>query len=372
MVDPFVILAPVLLLAVVALLRFVGCAGILGLDDVKYVPVLGDLDITISPESAIVGGPPFTLTVNGSVSDFFPGAEVLWNGRRIPPTPALTGSTRQLTVQIPASDIATVGFASVQVSNPGSHDSNVVEFTIKDPLNITSLDPPSKLVCQSQFTLKVFGTGFVSGSQVQWNDGSNPLLSLTTRLVSGHLEADVPANLIEELAPGPPGGSAVKKTVKVTVFNPAPGGGTSTPLPFDIVPGTPPNSVRFDPKPAQVANSGDILNGTYKNIDFLINQWIWSGQPNGAVISPTTSAPSNFSFVNGERILASLIVFATAVGQIKLSDGGTNPDVQRSFTSAEVGLFHTVPTNWTKCAKTVKYEFSALFPVLEIVYLGPP
>ncbi len=294
MIDPFVILAPVLLLAVVALLRFVGCAAVLGLDDVTYAPA--------------------------------------------PPQP----------------------------TNPV-------------PTTTSPLDPPSKLVCDGLFTLKVFGTGFVDNpdpakrSQVQWNDGSNPPLSLTTRLVSGHLEADVPANLIEELAPGPPGGSAVKKTVKVTVFNPAPGGGTSTPLPFDIVPGTPPNSVRFDPKPAQVANSGDILNGIYKNLDFGISQWRWELRPNGSVISLTTSAPSSFSFVNGERILASVVVFPTGVGQIKLSDF-TNPDVQRSFTPAQVGSFQTVPTNWTKCAKTIKVEFSAAaaLPILEIAYLGPP
>src|ERR1700737_3229536 len=36
MIDPFVILAPILLLAVIALLRFVGCASILGVDDVAY------------------------------------------------------------------------------------------------------------------------------------------------------------------------------------------------------------------------------------------------------------------------------------------------------------------------------------------------
>ena len=36
MIDPFVILAPILLLAVIALLGFVGCASLLGVDDVTY------------------------------------------------------------------------------------------------------------------------------------------------------------------------------------------------------------------------------------------------------------------------------------------------------------------------------------------------
>jgi hypothetical protein len=63
MVDPYVILAPVFLLLVVALLRFVGCALLLGVDDVQYASPALD---SISPTSATVGDPPFTLTLNGS------------------------------------------------------------------------------------------------------------------------------------------------------------------------------------------------------------------------------------------------------------------------------------------------------------------
>ncbi len=256
MVDPYMLLAPVLLLAVIALLRFVGCELIF--------PLVG------------------------------------------PPDPVTTG-----------------------------------------------LDPASATVCGPGFQLKVSGTGFVSGSQVQWN-GANR----TTGFISAtQLEADISEDDI-----------GAKGTAQVTVAN---GSLTSSPLPFEVVPGTP-NAVRFDPQPPQVANSGDILNGIYKNLDFGISQWRWSFQPNGSVISLTTSAPSSFSFVNGKRILASVVVFPTAAGNIKLSDGGTNPDVLLSL--APTGSFQTVPTNWTKCAKTATVEFSGAppFSVLEIAYLGPP
>jgi hypothetical protein len=38
MIDPFLLLAPILLLPIVGLLRFTGCAAILGIDDVTYGP----------------------------------------------------------------------------------------------------------------------------------------------------------------------------------------------------------------------------------------------------------------------------------------------------------------------------------------------
>jgi hypothetical protein len=41
MLDPFIILAPVLLLFVVALLGFTGCAGLLGIDEVSYAATTG-------------------------------------------------------------------------------------------------------------------------------------------------------------------------------------------------------------------------------------------------------------------------------------------------------------------------------------------
>jgi IPT/TIG domain-containing protein len=75
------------------------------------VPVIAQ----IMPNTAKAGGPAFTLTVNGS--NFNANAVVNWNGAAQNTThPA----TNQLTVQIPASDIATAGMVQVSVTNPGS------------------------------------------------------------------------------------------------------------------------------------------------------------------------------------------------------------------------------------------------------------
>jgi hypothetical protein len=75
------------------------------------------------------------------------------------------------------------------------------------------LVPTSSLPGGPSFTLTVNGTGFVSGAMVKWNG-----TALSTTLVSSsQLKAAVPASNI-----------AAAATASVTVFNPAPGGGTSS------------------------------------------------------------------------------------------------------------------------------------------------
>jgi TolB protein len=85
---------------------------------------------------------------------------------------------------------------------------------------ITSLNPSSAAVGGPAFTLTVNGTGFVSGSVVRWN-GSN---RATTYVNSTRLTASIPAADI-----------ATAGSASVTVFNPAPGGGTSNAAAFGAV-----------------------------------------------------------------------------------------------------------------------------------------
>jgi hypothetical protein len=68
---------------------------------------------SLAPSSAVVGGPAFTLTVNGT--NFDPAAVVQFNGS--PRTTTFVSST-QLQAAIPAGDIATQGASSVTVANP--------------------------------------------------------------------------------------------------------------------------------------------------------------------------------------------------------------------------------------------------------------
>ena len=87
---------------------------------------------SISPTSAIAGGPGFTLTVNGT--NFVSGSTVSFNGNARATTFV---SATQVTAVILASDIATAGSVNVTVTNRGGGTSNAVRFTVVTPQQAT-------------------------------------------------------------------------------------------------------------------------------------------------------------------------------------------------------------------------------------------
>jgi hypothetical protein len=188
---------------------------------------------SLSPNSAIAGGPAFTLTVNGS--NFENTATVQWNNANLVTT--FVNAT-QLTAVVPATDIASVGTASVVVFNPppvpgGANairrqivpvgtTSNPLTFTINasNPLpTIVSLSPNSKSAGSGAFTLTVNGTNYISSSVVQWNGSPRATTFVSaTQLTAAITAADIPAANI----------------ALVSVVNPAPGGGLSNIVDFNI------------------------------------------------------------------------------------------------------------------------------------------
>jgi hypothetical protein len=80
---------------------------------------------SLSPNTAVAGGPAFTLTVNGT--NFASGATVRWNGAARPTTFV---STTQLRASITAADIAAAGTAQVTVANSGASVSNPLTLTV--------------------------------------------------------------------------------------------------------------------------------------------------------------------------------------------------------------------------------------------------
>ena len=80
---------------------------------------------SLSPASACVGGPAFTLTVTGT--GFPPDALVLWNGTPVPTTYI---SATTLNASIPAQAIATAGTALITVSGVDLATSSPVAFPI--------------------------------------------------------------------------------------------------------------------------------------------------------------------------------------------------------------------------------------------------
>jgi hypothetical protein len=86
--------------------------------------------------------------------------------------------------------------------------------------SISSISPSIALALGSSFTLTVNGSGFVSGSVVEVNGSSRP----TTFVSSTQLTAQISNNDILSVG-----------TRTITVFNPAPGGGTSNSATLTVI-----------------------------------------------------------------------------------------------------------------------------------------
>ena len=168
----------------------------------------------------------FTLTVNGT--NFTSDAVVNWNGA---PQPTTFVSATQITAAIPASLPAFPGTARITVTNSNGTSSSL-PFTLSTPTTalaapaIGTLSQSSAAAGNAAVTLAVTGTNLLPCSTVQWTNISSAKSTLATTYVSAtQITATIPAS--DFLAIG---------TTQVAVVTPGPGGGTSTNVPFTIVP----------------------------------------------------------------------------------------------------------------------------------------
>jgi Putative Ig domain len=170
---------------------------------------------SLSQTCVTAGSAKFTLTVNGT--NFVSGSVVSWNGTGLTTTFV---SSSQLTATVPAANVATAGTVSVTVVNPNpcGATSTTATFTITPKPTIASISPACIAAASPGFTLTVNGTGFVSGSVVNWNG-----TGLTTTFVSStQLTAAVPAANV-----------ATAGMASITVVNPC-AGATSSATQFTI------------------------------------------------------------------------------------------------------------------------------------------
>ena len=86
---------------------------------------------------------------------------------------------------------------------------------------LTSMSPTTAVAGSGALTLTVNGSGFIAASRVRWNGADRP----TTLLSAAQMTAAISAADV-----------ATAGTALVTVFTPAPGGGTSASLTFTIIP----------------------------------------------------------------------------------------------------------------------------------------
>src|SRR5205823_5471742 len=123
-----------------------------------------------------------------------------------------------LTASIAATDIASTGTATVTVLSPAPGGTSAAKvFTINASPNpaptLSSIIPSSATAGGAAFTITVAGANFLNSSIVRWNGTSRTTSFISSAtLTAGILASDIAT-----------GGNAT-----VTVFNPAPGGGTSS------------------------------------------------------------------------------------------------------------------------------------------------
>jgi hypothetical protein len=121
------------------------------------------------------------------------------------------------------------------------------------------LNPNSAIAGGATFTLTITGINFVNGSVVRWNGNNRQ----TTFLSATQVSAQIPASDI-----------ASAGTAQVSVFNPAPGGGSSGTLNFTITQPNPvPTITSLNPN-SVVAGSASFtltINGT----GFLNTSTVW-------------------------------------------------------------------------------------------------
>lgn len=166
---------------------------------------------SISPSAATAGSGPITLTATGS--SFMSNSVLQVNGAARSTT-FISGT--QLSTTLTSSDLATVGSLAITASTPGGGTSSALTFTINNPApSLSTISPTTVSAGGSGFTLTVNGSNFVAGSVVRVNGANRS----TTFISTTQLTASIPASDI-----------AAAGNLSITVFNAAPGGGTSSAL----------------------------------------------------------------------------------------------------------------------------------------------
>ncbi|MDR3740791.1 MAG: IPT/TIG domain-containing protein [Terracidiphilus sp.] len=197
----------------------------------------------VSPSQIVAGSGSTTITIYGSnllqqlsSGSYYLTSTVLWNGTALTSTSYSTYySTPYLVATVPASLLTTTGTASVTVSSiaatPAVSNALTVSITNPPAPTLTSISPSAgPLSTAAAVTLT--GTGFTSASTVAVNGTS----VASTYVSSTQITATLPASSLT--LPG---------NANITVTTPAPGGGTSSPLPFTVYIGIPNNSMVYNP-----------------------------------------------------------------------------------------------------------------------------
>lgn len=172
---------------------------------------------TFTPNSAPMGSGELALTVNGT--NFVATSFIRFAG--VDRATTVVSST-ELTTVIPASEFVNAGTRTVRVVTPapGGGIAGPLTFNVTNPEpTLSAINPDNTPVNSGAFTLTVTGTNFLPTSVIRWNG----LDRATTYLSDTSLSCTIPSSFLN--IPG---------YFPVTVFNPSPGGGQTTAIPFAV------------------------------------------------------------------------------------------------------------------------------------------
>jgi YVTN family beta-propeller protein len=201
---------------------------------------------SFSPQSTKAGGSSLELRVLGS--KFGATSVVTIEGT---PVPTQLFSAEELRATLSAAVLARGGRLGVAVRNSppggGSVDAGELAVTTSRP-TVIAVNPPKGPVSQQAFTVQLTGAGFVANSAVAANG-----IALSANFDSATtLTVTIPKTLMAR--PG---------LLRITVTNPEPGGGTSSPVDVPIEAGIPrldsidPAGIRADQAGSSITLHGD-------------------------------------------------------------------------------------------------------------------
>jgi len=143
----------------------------------------------------------------------------------------------------------------------------------------------------------------------------------------------------------------------VTVFNPAPGGGTSNAQTFTIS-ASAATTVTFD-NPVPSGSSGSYINGVFQGIDFGTSQWRWEGpwyvDNTNHIFFGSNVTSRAFTFSPAPRTLISMRALSDVAGTLTLTDNLGQTKTQAIAT----GSIQTVTTGWAQASTTITVQFTA-------------
>ncbi len=221
--------------------------------------------------------------------------------------------------------------------------SNAVTLSIRNPTpSLTAISPTRRLMGGSGISLTVTGANFVAGSSVRWKGFDRP----TSVISPTELHADISANDL-----------AAAGTAAVTVFNPGPGGGTSTPATFTM---DAPGRVAF-------ASATATVNETAPSVTLTVNRTLGVGGPVAvgyATADGTAVDGADYDARQSTLTFATLETTKTIVVPIHFTAGAGNKTFTVTLGNAQSGLAVISPGTVTVTIVNVTSTLASFTPTV--------